>query len=266
MQRFLLIAVSTYGLIAAFAYVFADRLIFQPPPPSYSVGGSVFRRITMPSGDSLAVLHLPNPAARYTILYNHGNAEDLGHTLPFMRALHDLGFSVVGYDYRGYGHSSAGLPTVEKAVDDAEAVYRYVLDQLGVGPQRLILYGTSVGCGPALELAVRHEAAGLILQSPFTSAFRVVTRVRLLPFDRFPNLDRIRQIRSPLLVIHGTEDMVVPWSHGKRLFSEAPEPKRALWVEGAGHNNVVQIGADRYSEALVQFVDLLQDDETGNER
>ncbi|MGH9720733.1 MAG: alpha/beta hydrolase [Bryobacteraceae bacterium] len=80
-----------------------------------------------------------------------------------------------------------------------------------------------------------------------------MTRVPLLPFDRFPNLTRLRQVRCPLWVVHGTKDDVVPWSHGKRLFARAAEPKQALWVEGGGHNDVVSFAGSRYGEALERF-------------
>lgn len=257
--RLFLIALGAYALVAVFALIAAERLIFQPPPPSYASGAFPMSHIPLGSGDSLAVLYLPNPAARYTILYSHGNAEDLGHTLPLLQALRHLGFGVISYDYRGYGASATGPPTTRKAIQDAEAVYQYAVGYLKLSPERLILYGTSVGSGPALALAAVHQPAGLILQSAFTSTFRVITRVPLLPFDRFPNLIHLRDVRCPVLIIHGTRDFVVPWSHGKRLFSEAAGPKQALWVEGAGHNDVVQVGGQGYADALAKFVDLLEE-------
>jgi fermentation-respiration switch protein FrsA (DUF1100 family) len=259
LPRLFLVGAGVYAVVAVLGLLVADRLIFLPPAPSYAAPGFPFIRVPLGSADSLAVLHLPNPEARYTVLYSHGNAEDLGHTLPVLRDLRNLGFAVVGYDYRGYGHSTPGPPTARKAVEDAEAVYQYATGQLDIRPDRLIIYGSSVGSGPAVELAVRHDPAGLILQSAFTSTFRVVTGVPLLPFDRFPNLTRLRDVRCPLLVVHGTQDEVVPWSHGKRLFARAAEPKQALWVEGAGHNDVVSVAGSRYIEALERFVILLEE-------
>lgn len=260
--RLVLIALGAYALVALFALIAAERMIFQPPPPSYASGAFPLNIIPLGSGDSLAVVYLPNERARYTILYSHGNAEDLGHTLPSLQALFHLGFGVISYDYRGYGASATGPPTARKAIQDAEAVYQYAIGYLNLSPERLIFYGTSVGSGPAVHLAAVHRPAGLILQSAFTSTFRVITRVRLLPFDRFPNLIRLRDVRCPVLIIHGTRDFIVPWSHGKRLFSEAAEPKQALWVEGAGHNDVLQVGGPGYAAALAKFVDLLEEGRT----
>lgn len=256
--KLLLLAVSVYATIALFALLVADRVIFQPPRPSYRSDASGVTHIPVAGTDSLAAAYLPNPSARYTILYSHGNAEDLGHVLPLLRGLHDLGFAVIGYDYRGYGWSGAGPPSARKAVEDAEAVHRYATADLGIAPERLIIYGTSVGSGPAVEIAARHPPAALILQSAFTSTFRVVTRVTLLPFDRFLNLNRLSEVRCPILIIHGTRDIIVPWSHGRQLFAAAAEPRQALWVEGAGHNDLFEVAGQRYEEALRQFADLVE--------
>jgi fermentation-respiration switch protein FrsA (DUF1100 family) len=258
LPRLLLVGLCVYAAFSVLVLLVGDRLIFLPPAPSYTAESFPLLRVNVGSTDSLAVLHLHNPGARYTILYSHGNAEDLGHTFPLLQGLRDLGFEVLSYDYRGYGQSGSGPATARKAMEDAEAVYQYAIGQAGIRPDRLIVYGSSVGSGPAVELAARHDPAGLILQSPFTSTFRVVTRVRLLPFDRFPNLTRLREVRCPLLIVHGTNDEVVPWSHGKRLYAEATEPKQALWVEGAGHNDLVSVAGSRYAEALERFVDLLE--------
>lgn len=255
MLSFLIIS---YAVVVLLAFLLAERVIFQPPPSSYADGDFTFRRIGLAGGDSIAVLHLPVDRARFTILYSHGNAEDLGHVRPLLEALHGLGFGVIGYDYRGYGRSTGSVPTARTAVEDAEAVYRFAVDQVGIRPDRLILHGRSVGSGPALELAVRHQAAGLILESAFTSAYRVITRVALLPFDRFPNIRHIREVRCPVLVIHGTRDRVIPLSHGRRLFALATEPKQSLWVDDAGHNDLVHTAGAAYAVALEQFAVLLE--------
>lgn len=171
--------------------------------------------------------------------------------------LHGAGFGVIGYDYRGYGQSTKRRPTVQRAVEDAEAVYQFAVDELGLQPDRLILHGRSVGSGPTLELAVRHPVAGVILESAFTSAYRVLTRVGLLPFDRFRNARHIENVKSPVLVIHGTDDRLIAPSHGRTLFRVAPEPKQFLWVDGAGHNDVARIAGETYTIALKRFTLLL---------
>jgi fermentation-respiration switch protein FrsA (DUF1100 family) len=109
-----------------------------------------------------------------------------------------------------------------------------------------------------VKLAAAHPVAGLIIQSGFTSAFRVMTRVPLLPFDRFRNLGSLREVECPVLVIHGTQDQIVPWSHGRSLFAHAAGPKLALWVEGAGHNDVLGVAGSRWDGALERFVGLIE--------
>ena len=106
-----------------------------------------------------------------------------------------------------------------------------------------------MGSGPAADLASRRPVAGLILESAFTSAFRVMTRVSVLPFDRFDNLQKIKKVHCPVLVIHGTQDSVINVVHGRELFAAANEPKQALWVDGANHNDVAVVGGALLSKA-----------------
>ena len=254
----LLYLILAYALATLMAFVLAERMIFMPPSASYAAGEFVFRRIEVDGSDSVAVVHLPNEAARYTILFSHGNAEDLGHIFPVLRRLHGAGFGVIAYDYRGYGQSTGGRPTARKAAEDIAAVYRFAVGDLGLPADQLILHGRSLGSGPTVELAVRHPVAGVILESAFTSTYRVLTRVELLPFDRFRNARYIGDIRRPVLVIHGTLDRVVPPAHGRRLFALAREPKQSLWVDGAGHNDLVHIAGESYAAALIKFAVLLE--------
>ncbi len=242
-----------YAAFAAFAHLAADRLIFPAPRPSYDARRLGVSTVAAEDGARIAVLHLANPAARHTVLYSHGNGEDLGMALPGLEALHRAGFAVVAYDYRGYGASGGGPATARGVLRDAEAVYRHVVGPLGVDPSRVIVYGYSVGSGPAVHLAARVPVGGLVVENGFVSAFRVLTRAPLLPFDRFPNLRDIRRVRVPVLVIHGVQDRVVPAWHGRRLFEAAPGPRDSLWVEGAGHTDVAAVAGRRYTAALRAF-------------
>lgn len=252
MKAVLLTGVIVYVCFAAFAWFVADRMIFLPPRPSYRAGQLPIVMVPTERA-SIATLHLPNPSAAVTLLYAHGNAEDLGQLAPWLEEMRRAGFAVVAFDYRGYGMSTGGPPSAAGAVHDMEAVYRWVLDTLRVPPSRIVLYGRSVGSGPATDLAARVPVGGLVVESAFVSAFRVLTRVALLPFDRFPNLRHIRQVRAPVLVIHGTDDEVIPVSHGRRLYEAASAPKQAVWIEGGHHNDVPLVGGERYWAALAAF-------------
>ena len=251
---FILVAYVALSLVALFL---AERLIFQPPPSSYDTPDFAFRRIPAGASDSIAVLHLPNDTARFTILFSHGNAEDLGHVRWLLDGIQRAGFAVIGYDYRGYGQSTRSSPTVARAVEDIDAVYRFATGELGIPPDRLILHGRSVGSGPTLDLAARSPVAGIILESAFTSTNRVLTRFGVLPFDRFPNFRHVAGLHAPVLVIHGTRDRIIPFSHGRRLFALAPEPKQAFWVENAGHNDVMTVAGERYARALRTFTQTI---------
>jgi abhydrolase domain-containing protein 17 len=254
MQPLLLTVLGLYALVAVATWFVADRLIFLPPASSYTAGDLPVVMIPGEGESRIATLHLPARDSRFTILYSHGNAEDLGHLAGLLEEFRARGYGVIGYDYRGYGMSTGGPPGARAASRDLRAVYEHATDELGIDPSRMILLGRSVGSGPATELAAEEPVAGLVLESAFVSAFRVVTRVRLLPYDPFPNLRLIRRVGAPVLVIHGTADQLIPLSHGRRLLEAAPGPKQAFWVEGAGHNDLMMVAGERYWRALERFV------------
>ncbi|MBD1939386.1 alpha/beta hydrolase [Microcoleus sp. FACHB-68] len=249
-------AIIIYAFVCFYAYFFTDRLIFQPPVASYEDSRETIKLISA-DGIQIAAIYLPNREATHTILYSHGNAEDLGNIRWMLEDLQKMGFAVFAYDYRGYGISE-GKATEQGAYGDINAAYNYLTQKLGVSPARIIIYGRSVGSGPSVNLASRVNAAGLILENPFLSAFRVITRIPIVPFDKFSNIDKIQQVRCPVLVMHGTADDLIPFWHGQQLFAAANEPKRFLWVEGAGHNDVMEVAGDQYAKALREFVQLLK--------
>ncbi|MEJ2186226.1 MAG: alpha/beta hydrolase [Gemmatimonadota bacterium] len=252
----LVVVLGAYLLLAVAAWIASRWLIFPVPPLGYRHEDAPIR-IATADGAGLAALYLPVPDAPFTVLFSHGNAEDLGTARAQLDTLRRVGLSVLAYDYRGYGLST-GRPTERGIYRDVEAAYTYLTGPLGVPPDRVILHGRSLGGGPSVYLAARRPAAGLILESTFVSAFRVVTRVPVLPLDRFRNLARLRRLDLPVLVIHGTADIVVPFRQGRRLFGAARGPRHRLWVEGAGHNDVRLAAGGRYEDALRDFVDLLR--------
>lgn len=250
-RSLILVPLLTYAGLLVFAYFRSDRMIFQPRPSSYSDSPSILKLKTA-DGETISARYLQNPDAAYTILFSHGNAEDLGSVSPFLEELHRMGFVVFAYDYHGYGTSS-GTPSEQAAYRDIDAAYAYLTTTLRVEPRQIIAYGRSLGGAVAADLASRKTVGGLVLESSFVSAFRVVTRIRLLPFDRFDTLSKLPAIRCPILVVHGRQDEVIPFRHGERLFEAANEPKRSLWVESAGHNDVALIAADELEQGLKAF-------------
>ncbi|MFB2878056.1 alpha/beta hydrolase [Floridanema aerugineum] len=244
-----------YACVGLYAYFFSDRMIFLPQPSTYQDNNQILK-LTTKDGVKISAVYLPNPQAKFTILYSHGNAEDLGDSLIILEQLRNLGFAVFAYDYRGYG-TSQGNPTEKNAYKDIDAAYDYLTQKLGVSPNKIILYGRSVGGGPSVDLASRKPVGGLILENTFVSTFRVVTQITLFPFDKFNNIEKIKKVRSPVLIMYGKADRVIPYWHGRELFAAANEPKRVLVVETAGHNDFKDAAGKEYDRALQEFTKLV---------
>ena len=160
--------------------------------------------------------------AEYTILYSHGNAEDLGLDRARRSPASASGASRSSRTTTAGTGRARAAPSERGAYEDVDAAYAYLTRTLGVPPGRIIAYGRSVGSGPAVDLATRRPLAGLVVESGFVTAFRVMTRVPLLPFDKFRNIDKIGRVSCPVLVMHGDEDDIVPIAHGRRLFARGP--------------------------------------------
>lgn len=254
-KMLLAVALLYVGLVLLVRFS-SESLIFLPHPASYKDNADILK-IESANGSKISALYLPNPSAKFTVLVSHGNAEDLGDDRYWLEDLREAGFSVLAYDYQGYG-TSQGNPGEKVLYEDETAAYDFLTVNLKVPPERIILLGRSVGSGPAVHVAARKPVAGLVLQSPFLSAYRALTRIPLLPFDRFPNYKDIRRVHCPVLIVHGTRDTVIsPW-HGKKLFDLAGEPKKFLWVEGAGHNDLELVAGKKYLEAIKDFASSLQ--------
>ena len=231
---------GAYLALTIFGAFFTDSIIFQPPSPGYRDDASVLK-LTSTDGARISAKYFPNANATFTLLFSHGNAEDIGYDTSFLKAVHDAGFAVFAYDYQGYG-TSDGRPSEEHVYEDNEAAYNFLTNELHVPPNRIIAWGRSLGAAAAVDLAARRPVAGLIMESAFTSAFRVLTRFPLLPFDKYPNLNKIRSVHCPVLVVHGKSDRIISFYHGQTLYAAANEPKISYWGEQAGHNDLALVG------------------------
>lgn len=250
----LLLLSALYIALVLFAVFLSDSMIFLPHPSSYRDSPEVLK-IATANGNKISAVYLPNPTAKFTLLVSHGNAEDLGDDRYWLEELRRAGFSVFAYDYEGYG-TSQGKPTEKAVYQDEAAAYDYLAIDLKTPPDRIVIFGRSVGAGPATYIAARRPAAGLILQSPFVSAFRVLTRIPLLPFDKFPNYKSIRHVHCPVLIMHSHGDTVIAAWHGQKVFDLANEPKQFFWAQNADHNDMEM--AAGYTEALQSFSAALQ--------
>ena len=250
-----LIPIYLYVGFGIFAYFFADKLIFQPQKNFYQANNPLLK-LSTPNGESISAIFVKNPNAAYTVLFNHGNAEDIFTSEFFVQKLSDAGFNVFAYDYRGYGLSE-GEPSEKNSYEDAETAYNYLTNDLKIAPEKIIIFGRSLGGGVAIDLASRKKCGGLIAESTFVSAFRVMTTYKIYPFDEFENLKKIPNVKCPLLLIHGKKDELIPIWHGEKLFSAASEPKDFYLVEEGGHGTVAAHGGQNYFQKIVDFAGSL---------
>jgi fermentation-respiration switch protein FrsA (DUF1100 family) len=189
---------------------------------------------------------------------SHGNAGNISHRIDLIRRLQRMRFNVLMYDYRGYGRSE-GSPDEAGVYSDGLAAFDHALHLPGVDPKRIILWGTSLGGAVAVEVALHRPAAGLILESTFSSAKDVARRV----YPYFPvqftlrtklnSIDKIGRIRIPILQMHGNRDGIIPFDLGRKLFDAALEPKEFYVIEGGDHNDTYIIGGRPYLEKVKSF-------------
>src|SRR5271157_2845152 len=246
--------------------VIENQLIYFPPrypvgfPPPETYEGEV-EDVWLLTGDGVRInaFYRSNPSSRQVLLWFHGNAENIGYDLDHLRVLAKIGVNILAVDYRGYGKSE-GKPDEAGVYQDADAAYDYLIKQRHFRAEDIIIYGHSLGGAVAVNLASRRPCGGLIVESSFTSARAMARRMFAIPViayvvkSRFDSLQKIRDVRAPILIVHGTRDEVVPFEMGQQLFAAAPEPKRFYPIAGAGHNNLMEVGGESYLDCLQGFV------------
>lgn len=225
--------------------------MYYPGPSSYRDDAAIIKIVT-PDGGRISACYLRGEDARYTVLFSHGNAEDLGDIMPFLQQYRSRGFSVLAYDYPGYG-TSGGKARSTQVVRAAQAVYAYLTEHEQVPPESIILHGRSLGGAVAVRLASEYSCAGLIVESSFVSVLRVLTRYPVFVLDKFNSSRLIKQAHAPVLIIHGESDVIIPPWHGRELYRRASGSKRFWPVPGAGHNDLVYTAGERYWRTLTDF-------------
>jgi fermentation-respiration switch protein FrsA (DUF1100 family) len=200
----------------------------------------------------------PHPAARATVLFFHGNAGNISHRLGSLAQFHALRVNVFTVDYRGYGRSG-GTISEAGSYRDAAAAYRWLRESRGIPAGRIVLFGGSLGAALAVDVAAREPAAGLIVESGFTST-RDMGRmlypwfpVWLLVPSRYGSLAKMPRVQAPVLVLHSRDDRLVPYAHGERLHEAAPGPKTLFTMRG-GHNSGPEETGPAYDRALDAFI------------
>ena len=255
-----------YGGLAALLFVFQDKLAYYP-----QIGREIhstprdhrldYEQLTLTTadGERLDAWFIPAPQTHGTALILHGNAGNMSHRMDTIAMFHRLGYSVLIFDYRGYGRST-GQPSEEGLYRDAQTAWDHLTRQRGIAPQRIVLFGESLGGAVAAWLAAREQPGALVLSSVFTSAPDLAAD--LYPWLPTKGLVRmlydtraaLAQTSSPVLVAHSQDDEIIPFRHGQRLFEAAPDPKVFLQLAG-GHNDGFIFMRPAWVEVLSDFLD-----------
>ncbi len=250
-------------LLNGLMYFQQPRMIFFPwrsLDATPSAWGLAYEDLQIPSDDGVT-LHgwfVPHEGARRVVLFLHGNAGNISHRRESVAIFHSLGLDVLIFDYRGYGNSS-GTPDEQGLYRDAAAAWRYLTEVRGIPPEDIVIFGRSLGGAVAAQLAAEVNAAGVIIESSFSSArdfanavFPLLSRLVILRY-RFAAAEALARTRSPVLILHSPDDEIMPFDLGRRLYDAAPGPKRFVTLRG-DHNGGFLVSRPEYDRALADFV------------
>jgi len=259
LRHILSTALIVFVALSLLLFFFQRKMIYYPdrsPPNSVLAQSLGFESIQLETEDRLRLLAWYKKAQpNYpTIIMFHGNAGHIGYRLPLARQWADAGLGILMVEYRGYG-GNPGSPTEKGLYKDGKAALSFLAQQ-NVPPQDIVLFGASLGTGVAMELASQHNFCSLILQTPFLSLTAVARYhypwILIPPADRYDSLSKIKTVNTPLLVLHGKRDNIVPFSQGKALFEASPaENKKFAQFPDGNHNN---LWCETFYQATLQFI------------
>ena len=255
---------SIYIGICVLLFIFQERLLFFPDRKiiaTPTLAGLIYEGVSFFTEDDVKITgwFIPVEGAKFVVLFFHGNAGNISHRIESLQIFHELGLPVLIIDYRGYGESG-GKPSEEGTYKDANAAWSYLVDERGFDPGNIVISGRSLGGGIATWLAARYNPAALIVESSFTSAPQLgadlywFLPVKLLSRINYDNLYRIKKVSCPVLVVHSTDDEIIPFKHGQKLFEEANEPKEFLQLR-FGHNDGFLLSGKNYVDGLRKFLE-----------
>jgi len=265
MMLLLIILAGFYVVFCFMIFLYQKRLLYYPERGVFLNPGHMqmdYEPVTLESGEngeaSIVGCYVPSERDRATLLFCHGNAGNISNRLESIKQFSALGLNVFIFDYRGYGESRGPL-TEKGTYDDALAAWRYLTETRGEAPERIIVFGRSLGGAVAVWLATQVEPAALIVESSFTSVVDMGRKlypylpIRLLARYRYNSLARLRDIHCPTLFIHSPDDNLVPYEYGRRLFEAANEPREFLDIRGM-HNDGYLISEDVYLPGIDAFL------------
>jgi len=254
--------------LGVYLYFMQSHLVYQPIAEIEATPDEINLKyedvdFSASDGTKLTGWFVPVEKPKATILFCHGNGGNISHRLLTLQQLHDLRLQVFIFDYRGYGRSE-GNPSEYGTYLDAEAAWLYLTQERGVLPDKLIIHGRSLGGAIAVQLASKHNPAGLIVEDTPTSIpelgndlypFFPLWLLNWLSRSDYNAAEYIQKIRCPVLVMHSTSDEMIPFKHGQRLFEAANKPKKFVELSG-GHNDAFIVSGTIYTESLSEFVDM----------
>jgi fermentation-respiration switch protein FrsA (DUF1100 family) len=253
-------------LLNAAMWILQPGMVFYPTRALAATPadwGLAFEDVDLTADDGIRLhgWYIPNTDATHTLLFFHGNAGNISHRGDSIAIFNRLGLSLLIIDYRGYGRS-AGRPSEAGVYLDARAARKHLVEVRGVDPERILVFGRSLGASVAADLAARVPSGGVILESGFSSArdmarhlYPGLHRVLYLRYD-FDAAERLSRVRSPVLVLHSPDDEIVPYTLGRKLFEAAREPKRFVDLRG-DHNNGFLASQPDYERGLAAFLGSL---------
>lgn len=221
--------------------------------------GLDFEEIDIRTKDNvrLSAWFIPSRDSRAVLLFCHGNGGNISHRLEKIMILNRLGLDILIFDYRGYGKSS-GRPSENGLYIDAEAVYDYMVNEKNIPPAKIIGYGESIGGPVIIDLSLKRDMGGIIIEDAFTSVNDMAKEH--FPFipafvlkSRYNSLEKINNVKIPKLIFHSINDEIVPFEQGQRLFERAAEPKEFIKLNG-GHNDAFIVSSVIYSSGIDRFV------------
>ncbi|HSB30891.1 MAG TPA: alpha/beta hydrolase [Candidatus Sulfobium mesophilum] len=266
-KRMLLLAlvglVIGYLLLIAYVYARQGAMLYFPAKEIEATPHNIgldYQDVTLRTKDGVEISawYIPADNARGFILFCHGNAGNISHRLDSIKIFHRLGLGVLIFDYRGYGKSK-GSPDEEGTYSDAEAAWDYLVNILRVKPEKIVLFGRSLGSAVAVELALRRQAGAIIMESAFTSVpdlgkkFFPLLPVSLISRYHYESISKVERVEMPKLFIHSPDDEIVPYEQGARLFERARDPKEYLKITG-GHNEGFLLSGKIYVDGLDAFI------------
>jgi fermentation-respiration switch protein FrsA (DUF1100 family) len=266
MMRAALIVSTIIALLLVLIWGLQRRLIYLPAgtvasPAAAGLHGARDVVLDTTDGLKLGAWFVPAaaPSRGMAVLVANGNAGNRAGRAPLARALSERGLAVLLFDYRGYG-GNPGSPSERGLARDVRAAHRFLV-QAGVPGDRLLYYGESLGAAVVVELATEHPPAGLVLRSPFVDLAAVgqvhypFLPVRNLLRDRFPLVDQLAAVKSPVTVVYGTRDSIVPAEQSRAVAEAAPTLRQLLAVKGADHNDPVLLAGNQLINAVVALAD-----------